>query len=240
MNRKTLLCTDCLAPCLLKNINNPEQINKIEEKKTVLVCSKNQKIFHEGMPVNSISIINSGKIKVYKTGKNERSHIIRFSKAGDLLGHRGLNTEYYPVSAATIEDSSICLFPRFFFINFLKENHSITIELLLFFAKELESSEIMQFNLAQMNVREKVAQTLLYLYDIFGVDGTKCLNITLPRQDFSDFAGTTKEQVSKMLSEFQVDGIIRLEKKDIYILSLQELSTIASSSIKQPKKNIFS
>jgi CRP-like cAMP-binding protein len=239
MNRKALLCKDCTAPCLLKSIINLEQINEIEEKKTVLVCAKNQKIFHEGMPVNSISIINSGKIKVYKTGTNERSHIIRFSKAGDLLGHRGLNTEYYPVSAATIEDSSICLFPREFFKEFLKKNHSLTLELLMFFAKELENSEIMQFNLAQMNVREKVAQTLLYLNDKFGTDNSKSLNITLSRQDFSDFAGTTKEQVSKMLSEFQSDGFIQLEKKDIFILSIQELITIASLG-KASKKNILS
>ncbi|CAG0979633.1 MAG: Crp/Fnr family transcriptional regulator [Bacteroidetes bacterium] len=231
MNRQRLLCADCKAPCLMKEINDPEAVKIVEEKKTTLVCSKNQKIFHEDMPVNSISFIHSGIIKVYKTGINGKNHIIRFSKTGDILGHRGLNTKYYPVSASTIEDSSICLFPKDFFITFLENNSRVAFKLLLFFSKELENSEIMQFNLAQMNVREKVAETLLYLNTTFGTDKNNRLNITLSRQDLSDYAGTTKEQVSKILSEFQSENLILLDKKDIIINELNELKKIASFGV---------
>lgn len=227
--RKKLSCIDCTAPCLMKHISSKEGLTLVEENKTLIQCSKNQKIFHEGMPVNSISFINSGIVKVFKTGFLGKNHIIRFSTLGSILGHRGLVAKYYPVSAATMTPASICLFPRNFFMELLEMEKKLCLELLLFFAKELESSELKEFHMAQLNVREKVAECLLFLSNTFGLGPKQIIQLSLSRQDFADFAGTTKEQVSKMLSEFKADGIIDMDKKDIFIKNEKALQRISAA-----------
>ncbi|MEK6616391.1 MAG: Crp/Fnr family transcriptional regulator, partial [Bacteroidota bacterium] len=120
-------------------------------------------------------------------------------------------------------DSVICSFPRHVFLDLLQNNQDLTFNLLMFFADELYNSEVRERNMAHMNVREKTADTLCYLIKVYGADKYKTLNVCLSRQDIADFAGTTKQQVSKTLSDFKREGIIDLDVKNILILNEQKL-----------------
>ena len=84
-----------------------------------------------------------------------------------------------------------------------------------FYAEELNRSETKVKKLAQMTVREKVIDTLLYIHRKFGQ--SKFLNITLSRSELSDYAGTTQEQVTRVLTSLKKEGLIQTNKKSIGI-----------------------
>ena len=81
--------------------------------------------------------------------------------------------------------------------------------------------------LVQMNVREKIADTLIYLHNKFGADTNGTIEVHLLRQELAEIACTTKEQVSKFLSEFEKEGIISINHKSISILNFQMLQSMA-------------
>ncbi|MFP5470260.1 MAG: Crp/Fnr family transcriptional regulator [Bacteroidia bacterium] len=232
MNRKEVQCMDCAANCIIKNIYDEQVLKEIEESKTVQHYNKQQYIFNEGMPISQIRFITSGVVKVFKSGVNNKTKIIRFSKTGEILGHRALNTTTYPVSAVAIEETTICSFSKIFYLNLIRKNLSLAIKMMNFFADELTRSETRERNLAQMNVREKIADTLLYLKDTFELDKNNVLQIFLSRQDIADYAGTTKEQVSKILSEFKDEKLIKLKAKQIIFLDEQKIRTIIDTHFK--------
>src|SRR3954451_3401278 len=153
---------------------------------------KGGQLFKEGDEVTGIYFIVSGKAKVHKKWELEKELIVRFAGPGDIIGHRGLGKQtIYPVSATAIEPVTACFIDLDFFYSTLKVNHEYAFKLLMFYAEELQESEKRMRNLAHMSVKGRIAYALTRLKDRFGLSPDKVLNISLTRQDFASYVGTT-------------------------------------------------
>lgn len=222
-------CNSCINnKCFIYRYCSKESINILELNKRVLYYKKGQYVFYEGDPIQGLYIIRKGKVKVLSTGYNNKTQIIRLSKTGQLLGHRALGEKYYLISAAAIDDSVICFIDTNVFTQILKNDSTLTYELMLLFVNELRISESRMKNLAQMTVREKSAEALLLLKQSFGLtkgDGI-VLDGILTRKDMADLAGLSVEQITKCFSEFRQEQIIRIDGKRITILKPENLSKL--------------
>lgn len=221
-------CQECenLNCSLLKNCTT-DWLDYINQVKVCFKIKKGHNILFEGNSVDGIHFIQEGKVKVYKTGINRKEQIVRLSKAGDILGHRGWNRKEMPVSANAIEDSKICFVNSIDFNKILQNNPKLIYELMLFYSDELHTSEIKARNLAQMQVIELLTDALLYILETYGENKNGYLNACLSRQEIADLSGTTKEQVSKYLSSLKNEGIIETNKNQIKILSPKQLKEIS-------------
>jgi len=219
-------CNTCSKKgCSMLKYCNDDWLSQINSKKICTFVKQGQQIVMEGTPATGIYFVYSGKIKIHKTGLNDRNFILKLAKEGDIIGHCGFGGRYlYPSSATALEDSNLCFIENTIFFELLKDCHDLTHELMRYYTDELRIYESRMVNLAQMNVREKVADTLLLLRDTYGEDQQdKSLNIILSRQELAEISGTTKEQVSKMLTEFDSEKIIRTSGKKISILDDKKL-----------------
>src|SRR4051812_48302289 len=97
-----------LNDCFLCRHSAAEWKELIAIKKKTLFFRKGKSIFREGDEVKGIYFLFSGSIKVHQQWTGDKELIIRFAKAGDVLGHRGLAEATYPVSATAMEDSKLC------------------------------------------------------------------------------------------------------------------------------------
>lgn len=190
---------------------------------------KNQVVFWEGEPIHGIYFIHSGKAKVAKAGIDARQQIVRFAIAGDILGHRGFNvSNSYTVQAVAIEDSMLCFFKTESFTNLLKSSHKLTYHIMQFYAEELVKSENRMKNLAQMTVRERVAESLLLLEKVFGCNKNTIM-VNLSRKEIGDIAGTNEEQVIRVFSSFRKDKLIHTQASKIDIIDKKGLQEIIAS-----------
>ena len=87
-----------------------------------------------------------------------------------MLGLRGFAEKQYLVSAATLEDSSLCFFEKQIFIKTIKANPEFALHLVEFYAQQLSSIEISRRNYSQLSTNAKIAESLLRIKDKFGVD----------------------------------------------------------------------
>jgi CRP/FNR family transcriptional regulator len=94
---------------------------------------------------------------------------------------------------------------------------------LQFFAAELQKAENRLKNLAHMDVKGRIADTLLELQAIFGETNDKFIKLEITRQDISAHAGTTYETVFKFFTELQKRKIILTRGKRIRILQKEQL-----------------
>ena len=134
---------------------------------------------------------------------------------------------HYPVSATTLEPSVICFVDLELFRTTLAVNIDLTIDLLMFYAEELQRSEKSMSNLAHMQVKGRIAFCLLALKTKFGEAPDGSINLYLSRQDLASYAGTTYETVFRVLTEFVLEKWIRLNNKSISILNEQALVLLA-------------
>jgi CRP/FNR family transcriptional regulator len=71
----------------------------------------------------------------------------------------------------------------------------------------------------------RLADTLLYI-NTLKIENPKIFQL-LSRKDIADFAGISTESAIKLLKNFEKEGLIQLQEKDIRLINLQALNEIS-------------
>jgi CRP-like cAMP-binding protein len=221
MSTKYMDCPSCtVSSCIIKKYSQLEIIQPYLKQKKSFSCRTGQQFVLEGSPVNGLYFIYSGNVKVYKHTANTDSQIIRFSKEGEIVGHRGFGTNYvYDISASTLSETVLCNFQTSVLIEMLHLVPPLMFDFMLFYADQLQKSEANAIRFAQMSVKEKVMNGLLFIYKKFGQTDFR-FNIQFSRKDIADFAGTSTDQVIRVISALKKDGLLCTEGKSIGITDL--------------------
>ncbi|MBD8488835.1 Crp/Fnr family transcriptional regulator [Echinicola sp. CAU 1574] len=216
MNYEKTICSVCRnASCIIKRNVHLSQLSRYIDQKSTINCKKGQTFIIEGAPVQGLYFVNKGAVKVTKTGLNGKEQIVRLAKDGEIIGHRGFGAgQFYHIGATALENSSLCNFSLDSMNQMLLEIPKLTYDLMTFYAEELSRSETKVKKFAQMTVREKVIDALLYIFRKFG-QKDDFFGIQLSRKDIADFAGTTDEQVIRILSSLKKEGLIQTSGKKI-------------------------
>jgi CRP/FNR family transcriptional regulator len=216
MKKNTKACD--LQSCLMCRLVLKEWKLPIESHRKNFLVKKGEVIIKEGDPVNGIYFVNKGKVKVHKTW-GDKELIVRFAGNGAIIGHRGLSTKsaIFPISATALEPTSVCFIDLDFFMSTLRVNSDLTLELMMFYADELQESERRMRNLAHMSVKGRLALSIIQLKDQFGTNDKGDINIELSRQDLAAFTGTTYETVFRMINELIKEDLISVTGKAISV-----------------------
>lgn len=227
-------CKTCDSQnCFINRFTTPEWKATIDKKRVALRIKKNDDLFREGDPVNGIYFIYKGQFKVFNSGYKNKTQIVRLAKSGNIIGHRGFGSlKIYPIGATALSQATVCFIPEKTFKEALKNNGELVFELLNFYADELRRAEYKLRSLSQMSARQKLAEALLTVNEIFDpeiFEGVEYLGLQLPRQDYADITGSSLEEVIRTLSAFNKEGLISLVGKRIKILKLDVLKEMISS-----------
>jgi len=198
-------------------------LKKLLENKHRFKVLKGQNFIIEGAPVHGIYFVYKGKVKVFKTGLFGKEQINRFVKDGDIIGHRGFGAgQHHQIGAMAMEDIVLCSFSSAELLKVLQTVPSLTFDFMSFYSRELNQSETKVRKFAQMTVREKVIDALLYLNRKFRQKGGY-LTLQLSRKEMADFTGTTDEQVTRVISALKKENLIKADAKKIGILDIKTL-----------------
>jgi len=194
-----------------------------------MVFKKGQYVFAENSYPMGLYCINAGKIKLFITGHDGKEQILRFAKEGNIIGYRALLCdEPYHCSAIVIEDTSLCFIPKNTFLNLLEQNAQLSLSLIKLLGTNLKEAEQHIVSMSQKNVRERVAEALLFFKAVYGMESDqKTIQIKLSREEIADYVGTSTETAIRFLSELNSDKIIATEGKKIRILDLARLQRTA-------------
>lgn len=223
-NYLILDCVDCQnLNCLIKkNAHHPELADFLQQKHRFKV-PKGQSFIMEGAPVHGLFFVYKGAVKLLKTGINGKEQIVRLAKEGEIIGHRGFGVgEYYQIGAVAVEDSILCSFTKKLLRDTLQSFPKLTYDFMTFYSEELNRSETKVRKFAQMTVRERVIDAILYINRKFK-QKKGWLNLELSRRELADFAGTTEEQAIRMLSSLKKEELIKVEGRKIGIVKIKQL-----------------
>lgn len=228
--KKNSFCSDCPnTNCFIRKHCSADWLTTLSQSKYQFIQRQGQYIFIEGNPVFGIYFIKEGKVKVTSTGSRNKEQIVRLANDGHILGHRGLGGDFYPVSAVSMEDTTLCFFENKILHEAFMANPEFTYGLMMFYSKELRKAEVRMKHLTQMNVREKTADAILFIRDAFGLNkDMQTLNVSISREEIADLAGTSVGQIIHNLSDFEKEKIIVKRGKKIQILDEKKLTDIVA------------
>ena len=82
-------------------------------------------------------------------------------------------------------------------------------------------------SVSQKTVKERLAETLIYLQETFGKNDDGSLRIQLSREEMAGMIGTATESCIRLLSDFNKLGLIELNGKKIILKDIGKLKRIA-------------
>lgn len=182
---------------------------------------KGEIIFREAGIPTGIFYIKSGRVKKYRSTVRGGEQIFYICSEGELLGyHALLSEEFYPDSAATIEDSQITFIPKENFLNVLRSSAALSNGLLKALGHEFSLFIDSITNLVTKTVRERLAFTLLILEEKFKLTDKSSVpsEIKMSRSDLANMVGTAKETLVRLLREFKDARYIETSGKSIRII----------------------
>jgi CRP-like cAMP-binding protein len=222
-------CKQCIIKRFnaLKTLTN-EELERISDHKTSLIIKKGENLMTEGNAINGLYCIKDGKGKLTKLNTNGKEQIIKFIKGGDILGHRSiLSEELVGLNAIALEDMHVCFIPKGDILDTLKENNQFSLNLMKNISHQLNEANTSISQMAQKPVKDRLAETLLYLEETFGVDNEKCIDVVLTREEIANTIGTATESAIRLLSNLKKDGVIDLIGKRIKIINKTALNNIS-------------
>ncbi|WP_167619212.1 Crp/Fnr family transcriptional regulator [Maribellus sediminis] len=217
-------------------MDNPEPYNDcrlehftdLDEHKTRVEYLKGENIFKQGAFAPYVIYVVKGLVKVYLQTGFDKQINIAIAKPGDFLAFAsifGENVHTYSTQALT--NAEICMIEKESLKKILLDQPEFALQITSKnYRQEKHLLEIIK-NVSYKQMRGKLASALLYLSqedflkeDIFSY---------LTRQDLADFASISTESAIKFLKEFEKEGMIALNGKNIEIIDAKLLIGVSKN-----------
>lgn len=222
-------CEQCIVRQFssLKALNK-EELLRMADCKTSYTIKKGEPIFEEGEITKGVFCVKEGICKLSKLSANGKDQIVKLVKSGELLGQRSMiSDEPANLSAVALDDMEVCFIPKSEIMGFFNQNNEFSMNVMKTICGDLKEADDHMVSMAQKSVKERLAETLIYLEDNFGKNEDGTLHIQLSREELAGMIGTATESCIRLLSELNKNGFIDLIGKKIAIIDRNKLKRMA-------------
>ncbi len=198
----------------------------ISKNQTQLTYLRDENIFKQGAFAPHVLFIQSGLVKTYLHTGGRKKLNLWIARSGDFLAFSTIFEEnIYAYSAVALKDSEILMIEKESLKKLLTTNHEFSLRITSKnYGTEKHLLDIVA-NLSYKQMRGKLASSLLYLSsDVFLREHIFSF---LTRQDIADFASVSVESVIKFLKEFEKEGILKLNGREVNIVDPHKLADIS-------------
>ena len=211
------------------DVLTPDERNFIQNTYTLHKYKKNEVIQCEGDEPTHLMILAEGKVKVYKNGFGNRAQIVRMLKPGEHFGYRAIiANEVNSTTVTAFEDSTIYLISGDIFLSILRHNNAFCYRFLEELSFDLAESDARTVNLTQKHIRGRLAESLLFLKDNYGLeeDGAT-ISIYLSREDLANHSNMTTANAIRTLANFVNESLIAMDGRKIKLIDEEKLRRIS-------------
>jgi len=193
---------------------------------------RGEPLFKSGDEFSAVYAIRSGFFKTSLIDADGREQVTGFFMGGELLGMDGVGSGRYNGIAIALEDSEVCVMPFSLIEEMSREVPSLQRHLHSVLAREIVRDHGVMMLLGSMRAEERIAAFLLNLSKRFLRRGysSSDFHLRMTREELGSYLGLKLETVSRLLSQFQKDGLIEVNQKHVRILAVEGLERIMAKS----------
>ena len=185
---------------------------------------KKQILFYEGDKAIGIYFVHKGAIKITKIAQDGRELTVRIHSAGDYIGLNNLfSGQSHTDNAEAMSDCEISILPLHEFESLIEHYPDMAGKFIKLMSHESSQNEENLIRIAYDSVRKRIANSLINYFNTYCPEGQ---SIHLSRNELANISGTTPETVSRTLTDFENEGLIRKEQNRIIIIQIQKLSNL--------------
>ena len=186
--------------------------------------------FRQGELAHRFYVLLRGRIKVAELTPEGHQVVVRYAGAGEMFGCVSLyGHEDYPASATAATRCEALAWDCQATQRLMERYPRLAINTLKLLGKEMAELRARYRELATERVEQRVARALQRLAGQAGkkVDGGVLIEFPLSRQDLAELTGTTLHTVSRILSDWERQGIVESGRQRILIRKPHGLIALA-------------
>lgn len=219
-------CEDCNKRSPLFSLLSSEELKIMNANRFEVVFNTGENIVKQGTSASHMIMITRGMAKLYLEGFDKKNLLLEIITPWKLFGGPGLFTDYrYHYSVSALMDTSACFIATENVRKVMRINPDFAETLLKHCSQNGVSNFERLISLTQKQMHGRLADVLLYLSEKIYFSKHFSLNIT--RQEIGEMSNMTKESATRILKEFEHDGIIKLDTKNITLLDVEKLKQLS-------------
>jgi len=220
-------CKTCTFKSKAATRLGDKEIEKLSVNCALVKFLKGDNIIRQGTFSTNVAYLRSGLAKIHIAGPYHEQ-IVRIVKAPSYMGlPTTFGDKINQYSVTVIEASEVCFIDVTVFRHLLEVNPSFSYEIML----EICRNELDVFyrcaRRTQKQMRGKMADVLLELSDT--IYESKSFIMPLNQEDLGNLVDSSRESISRVLTEFEKDGIINLTGKKVEIINRNSLLLISAN-----------
>ena len=193
---------------------------------------KAEHLYRAGQPFTALYAIRTGFFKTSFFSEDGREQVTGFQMAGEIVGLDAISTEKHACNAIALEDSEICEIPFAKLEELSREIPSLQHHLYKVMSREIVRDHGVMMLLGNMKAEERLAAFLVNLSQRLQARGYSPKNFVLrmTREEIGSYLGLKLETVSRTLSKFQEEGLIKVSNKQVDLVDLPALRMLVSGA----------
>lgn len=204
---------------------NDCQMQQLTDNHIVVSFKKGDPIIKQGTYSTNVIFLRKGLVKIHITGPYSEQ-IVKISKAPQYLGlPTTFGDEVNQYSITALESCELCFIDITTFRHLLKDSETFSYEIIQALCRyEIESFRRC-VNRTQKLTRGNLADVLLDFANNFYQ--SESFTLPISQTEIGNLIDTSRESVSRILSEFEKDGIIKMNGKLLEIINKKSLELIS-------------
>ncbi len=187
-------------------------------------------LYHIGDPFTNLYAIRLGNFKTYQLNPGGDEQITGFQMAGEMLGMDAISTDRHHCNAEALEDSEVCEVPFLRLEQLLGDMPTLLRHFHRMMSQEITREQSVMLLLGNMQATQRFAAFIVNLasrYEARGYSGTQ-FQLRMSREEIGNYLGLTIESISRLLSKFKKDKLLRVANRDIEVLDPHQLKAVAA------------
>jgi len=186
--------------------------------------------FFQGDPARHLFVLTSGRAKLMQTSTAGQQVNLRTINEWQLFGALGaVRAEAtYPATAQALEASTALAIESAFLHEMMKTRPYLSFDLMQLMTGYIQEMQSRYRELATEKVERRIARTLLRLTAQMGIKTLEGdIELIFTRQDLAEISGTTLFTVSRVLSEWERQGLVETGRERVVIRNPHGIVRIA-------------
>jgi len=219
--------------CRLFERLTPEQIARLEQRARVRRFPKGTPIYLPSDSGGGVFLLAEGRVKLCSTTPDGKQAILAFIEPGELFGELALLEESEREEhAETMVASTLVLLPGDAIEQLMSESADLALSVTKLIGLRRKRIERRLKSLLFRSNRDRLIHLLLDLAGQYGRDSEEgiLLSIPLSHQDLASVIGATRETVTTLLGELQLERLLKVARQRLVIRDLKRLAGCVEAS----------
>lgn len=214
----------------LLNGLEPSELASIAQDGRIRRLRRGAYLFRQGAQATSLYILVAGSIKMTQLTPEGHQVLLRVASPGETIGAiAAVGGARYPATAQAAEDCRLLAWDSASLLALRERFPHLAINALRFMSRHVQEFQDRCRELATERVERRVARALLRLAGQAGrrVEDGILIDLALTRQDLAEMTGTTRYTISRMMSEWEQQGLVKAGRARVLIKQPHSLVVIA-------------